>query len=533
MTVSKSDLIEFFRAVEEAIFTSYGSSARWKQVARQDKGPDSVERLKSYEALEGMQKYLSVDGNRVGLKPPGYDAVRDGHLEHEVARELAFSNTTDPDILNAENPFSRSWLASDADFPVESAVVSGRGPFHPENLSIYLRSQFGVNVHQIEEAPPAPDILVLGRQEFSKSAITSVLTSQKETPLGVYSHAMLLGRILTGLDPNRYPESLSTFTEGHSGIDHVLTLIESGRVKTKQGLIINGDAVGEEVGRRSEKDSQPTTSHADLKSENADTRDNPFSKSWLNGRAKIPVVKAIVKGGGPFERNIIWTYLNEQGVKVDEIDDHGKDPDLLVLGQTGYSNSVSSFLSRQEGTSLRICSQEMLLSWMYSGRDPNDHRECLSQFIEGHPALECVREALDGKWPGTDVMPTVSAQAKAHDLFVGAASESPLKHVGYTTGKRGNEESDRRHHLETAFYLPLGEFPGEYTQGDLKKWGTAGSGLRLKKMAKLIATRCRAEKEKDNPSWVAIEHWEADLDWLRDRFFSPTTFTFDWPPART
>lgn len=533
MTISKSELIEFLRAIQKATFTTYGSPARWQEVARRDEGPDSVKRLKGYAALEGMQNYLTVDGNRVQLKQPGVTAAKSGHLEYEVERELVFANTTDPDILNAENPFSRSWLASDTEFPVESAVVSGRGPFHAENLSTYLRSQFGVNVHQIEEAPPAPGILVLGRQKFSKSAIKSVLTSQRETPLGVYSHAMLLSWILTGIDPNRHPESLSTFIEGHPGIDHVSTLIQSGRIETAQGLIIEGDAVREGTDRRSEKDSQPTTSHADLHSENADTRDNPFSKSWLNGRTKIPVGKAIVNGDGPFKREIVWTYLNDQGVKVDEIDDHGKDPDLLVLGQTGYSGSVSSFLSRQEGTSLRICSQEMLLSWMYSGRDPNDYRECLSQFIEGHRALECVREALDGKWPGTDVMPTVSAQAKANDLFVGAASESPLKHVGYTTGKRGNEESERRHHLETAFYLPLGEFPGEYKQGDLEKWGTAGSGLRLKKMAEHIAFQCQMEKKQDNPSWVAIDHWEADLEWLRDQFFSPTTFGFDWPPART
>jgi hypothetical protein len=133
----------------------------------------------------------------------------------------------------------------------------------------------------------------------------------------------------------------------------------------------------------------------------------------------------------------------------------------------------------------------MLLSWMYTGQDPNAHRECLDQFIDGHRALECVREALSGKWPETETVPPVSGQAESHDLFSEAASESPLSRLGYSTGKTGKNKSERRDILEKAFYCPLGGFPGTYPLDKLEKWGAAGEGMRLKKMAQLIADQCR------------------------------------------
>lgn len=259
---------------------------------------------------------------------------------------------------------------------------------------------------------------------------------------------------------------------------------------------------------------------------------NPFSRSWLvRERTEIPVGTAVISGNVPFKRRTLRTYLRDQfGIKVRAVDGNMEDPELLVLGRFNHqAGVVESFLDDQRGSPLRICSQEMLLSWIYTGCDPNRYPESLSQFIDGHPALEHVREILEDRWPEAgEGIPSVSS-GDGGDTFNAEVEEGPLRRSGYRVGKTGETVATRQKVLEEVFTASREEFPGTYPIGYLDKWGNPESGVRLEKMAKSIATFCRNHKKMSNPSEQAIHDWETDLDWLKREFYHPLNFGFDWP----
>lgn len=262
---------------------------------------------------------------------------------------------------------------------------------------------------------------------------------------------------------------------------------------------------------------------------------NPFARSWLvRETVEIPVERAVMSGNIPFNRGPLRTYLNDQfDIEVGKVDGKIDDPDLLILGRFNHQEGVvESFLDDQRGTALRICSQEMLLSWIYTGCDPNRYVESLSQFIDGHPALERVREILEDRWPEPgEGIPSVSSKGGGN-IFDAEVEEGPLKRLGYEVGEYGKTITTRQEVLEEAFTASLEEFPGTYPLGYLEKWGKPESGVRLEKMTKSIATFCRNYRKRSDASAQPINDWETDLEWLKDRFYHPLNFGFDWPSTR-
>lgn len=260
--------------------------------------------------------------------------------------------------------------------------------------------------------------------------------------------------------------------------------------------------------------------------------ENPFSKSWLvREKTEIPVETAVISGSVPFKRGPLWIYLRDQfGIEVGAVDGEIESPDLLILGRFNHQEGiVESFLDEQRGSPLRICSQEMLLSWIYTGCDPNRYPESIPQFIDGHPALERVQEILEERWPEPgEGIPAVSSGAGG-DIFEAEVEEGPLRRSGYHVGKTGETVTTRQQVLEEAFAAPREEFPGTYPLGYLDKWGKPESGVRLEKLVNSIATFCRNHRKRSNASEQAINDWETDLDWLKDRFYHPLNFGFDWP----
>jgi hypothetical protein len=258
---------------------------------------------------------------------------------------------------------------------------------------------------------------------------------------------------------------------------------------------------------------------------------NPFSGSWLMGDVDLPVGSAVFSGDGPFSRKNLKAYLNEQfGIDVGAVGGDLDNPELLILGRHHHqAGVVESFLEDRQGTPLLICSQEMLLSWIYTGWDPNRHPESLDSFIDGHPALERVRETLSDRWPepGED-FPSVSSGSGEMN-FNAEVEEGPLRRMGYKVGNEGERTEERRKILEEVFTIAHGAFPGTYPLGYLDSWGQPESGMRLEKMANSIATFCRNHKRRSNRSQQAINDWEADLKWLKKNFYHPTHFSFDWP----
>jgi len=288
------------------------------------------------------------------------------------------------------------------------------------------------------------------------------------------------------------------------------------------------------------REGERAAEEGELEGENTDSSpgnfdpSNPFSKSWLAGDGVVSVGAAVISGDMPFRRKAIKTHLEDQfRMKVGPVGGEVEDPELLVLGRRGHEEGVvESFLNERRGTALRICSQEMLLSWIYTGRDPNRYPKSLPQFIRGHPALERVRDILEDKWPEPgEGMPPVSSGG-GENTFNTEVDKGPLRRVGYHVGETGETIDARREALEDLFTKPQEEFPGTYPLGYLDGWGKPEGGVRLEKMVNSIATFCRNHRRRANASAQAINDWESDLKWLKNNFYHPLGFGFDWPSGR-
>jgi hypothetical protein len=250
-----------------------------------------------------------------------------------------------------------------------------------------------------------------------------------------------------------------------------------------------------------------------------------FRRRWEE-RGEIPFRRVVITGQEPFRRGKIWSYLSGLGAKVRNVGELSA-TELLVLGREGFDKDpIRNLLRNRRGKVLRICSQEMLLAWAMTGVDPNRDPDTAQTFISGHPGLSFVASMLKNRWPGTDALPS-SAGAFQFD----GPDKSPLKRLGYTTGKtNGLPRSKRRSLLRTAFELKRSELPGRYPEWYLQEWGAAKSQSRLKKLADKLSSNCRTFRRREDKDFEeAITHWENDLAWLKETFYNPFTYDFDWP----
>ncbi|MCF8003530.1 MAG: hypothetical protein K9L32_04860 [Chromatiaceae bacterium] len=102
---------------------------------------------------------------------------------------------------------------------------------------------------------------------------------------------------------------------------------------------------------------------------------------------------------------------------------------------------------------------------------------------------------------------------------------SALKMLGYTVGKQGMTDKERRQFLDQFF---RGVLPPQVVKHFGEKYGEPGTEERLKKMANLIAGVLRARKSHDRKRYrIAISHWETDLEYLKHNYYR--SGSFPWP----
>ncbi|MCS3616301.1 hypothetical protein [Salinibacter ruber] len=261
----------------------------------------------------------------------------------------------------------------------------------------------------------------------------------------------------------------------------------------------------------------------DLKNSRHEVLD-AFEQRWKE-EGKLPFSRVVMEGIGPFGLGDLWIYLRELGAKVQEVGNIS-DPDLLVVGREKVGlNDIRQLLKKKQGERLRICSQEMLLAWAMTGVDPNSRPETADTFVDEHPILTEITDLLEGKWPGTEPIPY---HGNSEGDIV-RPDTSPLGHLGYSVGHSGENRARRREALRKGFKMEKTSLPGEYSTRYIEKWGPAESGARLKRIADHIATHCRNNKNNPADYDLAIEQWEADLGWLKKKYYSPLTYGFTWP----
>jgi len=112
-------------------------------------------------------------------------------------------------------------------------------------------------------------------------------------------------------------------------------------------------------------------------------------------------------------------------------------------------------------------------------------------------------------------------QAPARRLSAGGGLEflneqSAMKICGYTVGKtKGMPAEERKEFLE---YFLRNDLPAEVDSPMREEWGAPSSVIRLQKMVDHLAGQASLPRNKSADFSQAIRDWEADLEFLRDRY---------------
>lgn len=140
--------------------------------------------------------------------------------------------------------------------------------------------------------------------------------------------------------------------------------------------------------------------------------------------------------------------------------------------------------------------------------------------------LRSVRGSLRGvpEWPH-EAMAT-QAIALASDQFTYA--RGVLSYMGYRVGKVSTLTSERRRKILE--YVFLGELPQVNDRQYMRTWGKPRTAARLRKLANAVAAFARnARKKRKKNMGQAIAEWEADLAYLKKRFYARRRRDWKWP----
>lgn len=200
----------------------------------------------------------------------------------------------------------------------------------------------------------------------------------------------------------------------------------------------------------------------------------------------------------------------------------GTDLDILIVGRVDWNaEELMQQIDLRINKQLKVYSQEMVLAYLGCGKDPFGNREILEYFGFGHPALEFLTN-LGFDWPFTHAIPGVQPLPE-----VNWPKQGLLSYIGYAVGKNGKPLQKRRQLLREVFEAE--ELPKVNSQRYMDQWGETRSGTRLYKLAHSLAAFARNAKRKYPEGLaLAIKHWESDLKWLEDNFYTGR-FRFSWP----
>jgi hypothetical protein len=132
-------------------------------------------------------------------------------------------------------------------------------------------------------------------------------------------------------------------------------------------------------------------------------------------------------------------------------------------------------------------------------------------------------EQMPFRWPSTAVVAD-SRKALIGNFF--DYEDGLLKFMGYAVGQNGCYRTRRREILDYVFH---GALPQVQSALHMKQWGANGSSVRLQKMANCIASFARIAKRRKNASMeLAIEEWEEDLAYLKEKYYRHAD-GYRWP----
>lgn len=261
---------------------------------------------------------------------------------------------------------------------------------------------------------------------------------------------------------------------------------------------------------------------------------------WMLGEVEVDVDqfadRVAFTGDGPFKRADLAASARELGLQVGRCGAM-QPARVLVVGREGWNQpAIEAHVAALEGDELFIFPQELWVASLLIRYNPflyleedDACRTAVETFGEGHPVIEWLR-SQEFPWPEWhgEVGPPPQP-------FDGKVKHSPLDKMDYHVGKtKALPATTRRNHLSEAFLaaeLPLAEFLSGVSPAKQREymasWGKPQSRTRLRRiawhLALLAATRSKLRNHE-----VAVQEWEADLAWLKKRYYS-AFMRFQWP----
>ena len=237
--------------------------------------------------------------------------------------------------------------------------------------------------------------------------------------------------------------------------------------------------------------------------------------------------QVVTLGNGPLDESEFDSFLEQCGLVTHAFGN--TDVGVFVVGRDGWrQRELDQQVEAREGKSLKVYSQEMVFIALAAGGDPFElgDRTLLLNLAKGHPALDYLtKSGFD--WPSA----ALAGDGGGVLVVEGWVKHGLLRSLGYTVGHSGLGESERRPILEEAMTKTLKPGTiGDYTTEYLRQWGQPSSKVRLRRTAKAMATFVRLKKGMSNAESykTAINHWEADLAWLKRKYYRPS-MRFRWP----
>ncbi len=244
-------------------------------------------------------------------------------------------------------------------------------------------------------------------------------------------------------------------------------------------------------------------------------------------------------GEDPFTKADLESFFEHHNISISEM---LLPTTVIVMGREGWDKGqVNSLIEASAGRSLRVYSQELLLSILAGLPDPfeqpmPERRAHLPAYRSGHPGLEFVSKGWLG-WVMA-VVPLSGPQCSFNPgtrgrlqegKYEDRAEESPLHAMGYHVGKSGLTQDDRQKLLGNCF---SGIIPWVQNAAYMEEWGNPGSPERLRRIALQLTTNL--ENTRNRSDWQrygdAIEDWQEDLLWLKASFYRGN-LRFSWPSA--
>jgi hypothetical protein len=128
------------------------------------------------------------------------------------------------------------------------------------------------------------------------------------------------------------------------------------------------------------------------------------------------------------------------------------------------------------------------------------------------------------KWPSEAAEPALVALAA--DTFF--HSNGMLRFMGYRVGAGSTLTRARRRRILD--YVFLGQLPLVNDRHYMREWGKPRTSARLRKLANAVATFARnARRKRRNNYRQAIADWEADLAYLKNKFYDRRPRDWKWP----